>query len=433
MRDYGLGQGKWVFIDWIGIEPGYGTQWGGELSEGFCVPHGLELKVHRPAVDRTPLIPADRPWDNCGISAYATFMHDEGRYRCWYECRYGRNGQAAGSALAYAESDDGVTWRKPALGLKDFDGSKANNLVIVLPDGCPNGDGIFKDPAAPPAERYKMVWCCWSERSIWAAVSPDGLTWTRFATPILCGQNADTENVCRYDEALGKYVLYTRQRDGRMQRRGINRSESADFRSFPPSEPVFETNPLDPPDWDLYSSGYSRWPGAVAAHLMQLSVYRRTADMVEVHLATSRDERVWHRPLGRQPWLVGEPGDPLQCPTVYACASVLPGAPGTWFTFFSASRCYHNEAGSGDCDAGLYRTAIREDGFVSLSSEGRGGFWTVPFVLHSDRLVLNARTRYSGFIRCEDIDIRKQTEGWHSKPMSDLKNLLSQSSFVRPL
>ena len=59
--------------------------------------------------------------------------------------------------MAYAESDDGVTWRKPVLGLKEFDGSKANNLVIVLPDGCPNGDGIFKDPSATPARKRRSA------------------------------------------------------------------------------------------------------------------------------------------------------------------------------------------------------------------------------------------------------------------------------------
>ena len=406
MRDYGLGRGKWVFVDWIGIEPGYGTQWGGALSQGFCVPQGVELKVHRPAMNRAPAIAADRPWDNFGISPYATFMKDEGRYRCWYECYHGKDGKVGGGLMGYAESDDGATWSKPSLRLKEFDGSKENNLVEILPDGCPHGHGIFKDPSAPPAERYKMIWCCWAanERSVWAAASPDGLTWRRFDKAIIHGQNADTQNVCRYDETLGKYVLYTRQRDGRMQRRGINRSESADFRNFPPSEPVFETSPLDPPDWDLYSSGYCRWSGAAAAHVMQISVYRHTQDTLEVHFATSRDERIWHRPLGRQPWLVGGPDEPIQWPSVYACSSLVDGGAGEWFTFFGAGRKCHNEPWNGDSDAALYRTVLREDGFMSISSEGRGGFWTVPFVLEGDGVALNVRTRYSGFVRCEVMD-----------------------------
>ena len=84
MRNYGLGRGKWVFVDWIGVEPGYGTQWGGDITEGWCVPHGISLKVHAPTVDPTIVIAADRPWEQDYISAYATFLEDGGVLRCWY-------------------------------------------------------------------------------------------------------------------------------------------------------------------------------------------------------------------------------------------------------------------------------------------------------------------------------------------------------------
>ena len=33
--------------------------------------------------------------------------------------------------LCYAESDDGIHWRKPKLGICDFKGSKANNIVLT--------------------------------------------------------------------------------------------------------------------------------------------------------------------------------------------------------------------------------------------------------------------------------------------------------------
>ena len=36
------------------------------------------------------------------------------------------------SLMAYAESDDGITWRKPELGLSEFNGSKRNNLVKTV-------------------------------------------------------------------------------------------------------------------------------------------------------------------------------------------------------------------------------------------------------------------------------------------------------------
>lgn len=392
MRHYRLGQGKWAFIDWMGIEPGYGTAWGGAMSEGFCVPRGIALRVHKPRIEPEPVLWPEHPWETNGISPYATFLEDGGRFRCWYECEGGGE-----SGVAYAESDDGVRWTKIPLGQKRIGDIDSNMLALWA-----HGHGIFIDPTAPPAERYKLIRCYWGDpvRAIVGAVSPDGLVWDRIPdkNPVLLDNNADTQNVGLYDDDLGRYVIYTRQRDGYMQRRGINRAVSADFRHFPPSAPVFEASPLDPPDWDYYSSGYSKWPGAVDAHVMRVSVYQHTPDLVNVHLAVSRDGVIWHRPLGREPWIAND----VQCPypSIYASGSILRTAPGEWSTYLGVSRSGHNE-GAAYQPGVMLRAVSREDGFMSLSSEGRGEFWTVPFTLTSEHIRLNARASYSGFIRAE--------------------------------
>lgn len=395
MRNYGLGRGKWVFVDWMGIEPGYGTQWEGALSQGWCVPHGIKLKVHKPTIDPTPVIVSDRPWEQDYISAYATFLEDGGMLRCWYENEAG---------IGYAESHDGVVWEKPNLGLQEWNGSTANNLINI----ATHGHGIFIDPAAVESERYKMVSCYWTEteRKVLGAVSPDGLYWTPLPNPLMEHQHADTQNIGLYDAERSKYILYTRQSDGNSQRRGVNRTESDNFRHFPDSEPVLENNPLDAPDLDIYCNGYSPWPGATDAHLMRLSMYERTPDTMNVHLATSRDCVAWHRPLGQDAWIETVPSAQGAFNTVYACAGVVPTGDGEWSTYVGVNRKLHNEPvekkkkGAGS-ESGLVRAAVREDGFVSLSSRGRGGFWTVPFVLNSDSIGINARTLYSGSLRCQ--------------------------------
>ncbi len=394
MRNYGLGCGKWVFVDWMGIEPGYGTQWEGALSQGWCVPHGIKLKVHRPVIDPTPVIVADRPWEQDYISPYATFLEDGGILRCWYENEAG---------IGYAESHDGVAWEKPNLGLQEWNGSTANNLINIA---C-HGHGIFIDPASAESERYKMVSCYWTEteRKVLGAVSPDGLYWTPLPEPLMEHQHADTQNIALYDAERGKYILYTRQSDGNSQRRGVNRTESDTFRHFPDSEPVLENNPLDAPDLDIYCNGYSPWPGATNAHLMRLSMYERTPDTMNVHLATSRDCVAWHRPLGQEPWIETVPSPQGALNTVYASAGIVCTGNGEWSTYVGVNRKLHNEPvekkkGAGS-ESALVRAATREDGFVSLSSRGRGGFWTVPFVLNSDSIGVNAQTLYSGSLRCQ--------------------------------
>ena len=58
-----------------------------------------------------------------------------------------------GTGLLYAESDDGLSWYKPNLGLTDWKGSKDNNLIEL--DGMTTG--IYLDENAADNERYKIV------------------------------------------------------------------------------------------------------------------------------------------------------------------------------------------------------------------------------------------------------------------------------------
>lgn len=77
----------------------------------------------------------------------------EGRYRMWYLCMP-RDDERA-SYVCYAESADGENWERPELGLVEFAGSKANNIVADRRDyGL---ESVFRDPVAPPETRYKGI------------------------------------------------------------------------------------------------------------------------------------------------------------------------------------------------------------------------------------------------------------------------------------
>lgn len=391
MRQNNFAKGKWVFIDWLGIEPGYGRCWNdGKSTSSFCVPHGVELRTHTPDVLPGFCIQLDKPWEK-GYTAYATFLEDSGMFRCWYE---------HGNGMGYAESNDGITWYKPKLGHYESCGCIDNNLVEFGLSGA----GVFIDPSAPSAERYKMVGCRWTEheKSVIAAVSPDGISWTPLPEPVLRHNHPDTQNIALYDEELRLYVLYTRQTNGVMQRRGINRAVTDDFHHFEPSVPVFECNPLDPPDWDLYCNGYTKWPGASAAHVMRMSIYKHTPDVAEVHLAVSRDSHIWHRPQGRLPWISGDTSYPDPYPSVYACSGILQTGAGEWSTYAGVAHHAHNAPIEQMTQpAGIMRARMREDGFMSLSSDGHGEFWTIPFAMNSETIRINVKTRYAGYICAE--------------------------------
>ena len=178
----------------MGVEPGYGTQSGGDITEGWCVPQGVTLEVHTPVVEPQAVIAPDKPWERNHVSGYSTFLEEGGAYRCWYGTgnhtvlrRIGRRNQ-----LAQAESGSGGGGR-----------SRENNAVIISgleknpfdEAGVPHGSNVFVDPVAPDSERYKMVSCFWSdtERKILGAVSPDGLQWTALPQPLMDHQHADTQ------------------------------------------------------------------------------------------------------------------------------------------------------------------------------------------------------------------------------------------------
>lgn len=123
----------------------------------------------------------------------------------------GYSSAARGTGLLYAESDDGVSWYKPDLGLVSWKGSTANNLVMQDPSGQHGGmtTGIYLDEAAPPAERYKIVTGSNGKGEI--ALSADGLVWnaSKDLEPETHGRWDTPKNVV-WDPSLRQWILYAR-------------------------------------------------------------------------------------------------------------------------------------------------------------------------------------------------------------------------------
>ena len=82
--------------------------------------------------------------DDCH-SAQTVLRDKDGRLRMWYVSRRkipGHTGSAREYTLRYAESVDGVRWTFPNLGLKEFDGSRDNNVVLKAHDTDATGRKI---------------------------------------------------------------------------------------------------------------------------------------------------------------------------------------------------------------------------------------------------------------------------------------------------
>jgi hypothetical protein len=120
--------------------------------------------------------------DDESVRFYGTVIREGEELRMWYLARstldHDRNGQLR---VCLAISRDGLVWTKPKLGLVEFNGSKANNIVNIRGGRCEFAAiPIICDPADPDSERrYKMCfesWCYANKLAV--AFSPDGLNWT---------------------------------------------------------------------------------------------------------------------------------------------------------------------------------------------------------------------------------------------------------------
>jgi len=155
--------------------------------------------------DANPLFGEDKPWERRFDNLYANIIYDDEDeiYKCWYspfivsksslgmtiqerkETQYPKHEQEMG--ICYATSRDGISWDKPKLGLVEYEGSKANNIVwrgdadTGVQKWGPHGTGIFKDLRDPdPSRRYKALL---KSGILSVAFSADGIHW-QHAVPL---------------------------------------------------------------------------------------------------------------------------------------------------------------------------------------------------------------------------------------------------------
>ena len=197
----------------------------------------------------TPSLPWEARYDN----AYPNVIYDPKyqKYRCYYTfCSKDEESTSTPRAerakrdyrpmptritsLGYAESDDGVHWVKPSLGLVEFEGSRENNMIFRYA----HGTGVFLDAEeTDPAKRYKLVTKVEypGSRTFMAVnFSEDGIHWGEMIPWPRWNPPADSHNFPFRDRVDGLFKVITR-----VWRNGVRISAicaSRDFINW--SEPV---------------------------------------------------------------------------------------------------------------------------------------------------------------------------------------------------
>ncbi|MBV7329317.1 hypothetical protein KFU94_13915 [Chloroflexi bacterium TSY] len=235
----------------------------------------IKLTMHRPEA-REIALQADRPWEERGVHCFCV-LQDGDRFRMWYR---GAEGALDGERpdrtwQCYAESNDGITWEKPTLGLVERAGSRDNNILFPS-ESLGRNASVILDPNAPVNERYKMVTRDDGHlNALYGYVSADGYQWQPVAAnPVLTEGPFDSPNTLVWDDERKRYVIFMRGKDESVTgaffggRRAIRRSESVDFQQWTPPEMLIAADNEDPSNMHFYTNAAVKYNRAERAWFM---------------------------------------------------------------------------------------------------------------------------------------------------------------------
>jgi len=405
--------------------------------------HGLTACLETmPTAPAGPVFePTDRAgdFDSARVLNGGTVLHEDGRYRMWY------GAMALGTRergnwydyvyVGYAESDDGLLWRRTPTGTDaEFAGKPVPNLV----EGVDHNAAIFADPADEAERRYKAIkfetraqrfdrvqatgelGYLGLPRRAWLSTSPDGLRWTReevtvdFPGPEPYGftpQKAlydplDSDPERRY-KAIGWCSLIGRRRCATL-------AYSADCRHWvvaersPLLDSVAAVTPIRPsgPCFQIHDVTMYRY----GRYLLAFYGHQFGGQTADIRLAVSRDGDRFHFVF---------PETPL----------IARGAPGEWNSGYfepadlvvdgDGMALFYGAHGVPADGAELNvmhwricagRAAARRDAFVRLSPRDDAEcatLLTVPLSLDADavaHLTVNARLTSRSELRCALVD-----------------------------
>ena len=339
-----------LMFDQKWIEPDQkGKKWNG----------AYRFRVGNLRKDPMPFLKADKPYESFS-TGYASILYDQGLYRLWYEAWDNTYVHDYDGRLCYAESTDSINWRKPVLGLVEYNGSKDNNIVFD-PEMAGkmgfHGSNVFVDPSSPPESRYRMIFggtlMKYTNRNEFAlmsmsfAYSADGLHWKwgipekrNWLQPPLTAFGSDTQSVSFWDDSRQRYVGYFRGLHGERSVRSIARSETSEFDRWPHPVTVLVPDDNDEPDTDFYNNAASRYEsGGDSGVFLFISMYNHHTDTLDVQLATSRDgicfERQDRTPLLRNDTETDKGG-------IYLCPGIITIGKNSMMAYSAREYCHED-------------------------------------------------------------------------------------------
>lgn len=352
----------------------------------------IDWHVGRPELLDEPLVMPLSTWEN--IQGMAKILRDRetGRFRMWYlSCNrisyrhFFMNESAPGPlpgayCVGYAESDDGLHWRKPELDVWTIPDGQRTNIVFWGHHGGQIGE-VFENVPGGKA-RFAMAYLDVANgvEGICLAWSDDGFHWERDPANPMLPCMSDCQNNIIYNPLLKRYVLITRpypHASGiyewdppghRHMRRRIAVSTSSDLRTWTPIRVALYPEPGDLPDFDNMTA--MAYGSQFIGFLHVFNADTEQAQRMTSYLALSADGLHWQR-IRHEPFLTqGFSGQAFDESSV--------GVSGTWLpldeqriVLYYIGRAHAPDQSSWG-QVRLVGMSLRRDGFI-YGTPGRSG------------------------------------------------------------
>ena len=350
-----------------------------------------------------PILVKDKPWE-VGNLNYTCVMQDreEELYKMWYQViRPKPGGGGNESWCLYATSRNGFQWEKPSLGIVEYEGSKANNIVLHEHEGIRGTPSYWveKDYADPdPERRYKMMLQSWDFRGRAAhmASSPDGVNWTSSGYGNRLGP-FDSQNIFFWDDRIGAFVGYFRSHDGGL--RSISRATSTDGYHWSRPRTVHTPDAADPPTWHLYTPGIFKYSKARNTYIMLQGGFDEVSHEMYGELGVSRNGIDWHRV--RQPFMGSSEQGKWDAGYIMPIPADATIGGETAIFYHASTNPLHDSGG----DRGMGVALLDQGAFLGWRADSEGTLLTHRLRVRDDRSLfqLSADAR-NGKIHAELLD-----------------------------
>ena len=399
-----------------------------------------QILVHQP-VPREIAVDCDKPWEGNACNYWTVLYDDQAKiYRAYSHGWTVGDGvhQPHRLAVTTYQSEDGIHWTRPNLGLFEWEGSKDNNIIML--EAADHTDChdfspfIDTNPSAKPEARYKAIGLSMGLKGLFAYQSPDGIHWTPTSEePVYTDGAFDTQNITFWSEKEQKYILYYRifSEGGYSGTRMIARAVSDDYLHWTNEGPlVFPEGEGPVPEAQYYVNQirpYYRAPNVYIgfpARYVDNGLQRATESLPQwdrrqermtqerrygtavtdsVYI-TSRDGKHFRRSneaflspglKTKDNWAYG---DNYLAWTVIETDSLRDDCP-------RELSLYATESSFTGTVSRMRRFTLRIDGFGSVHAKNTiGEMVTRPFTFTGKELSLNLGTSAAGFVKMEFLD-----------------------------